>query len=48
MWRQTYSKIQDEIFKKLIDVSKKAGMPHRYEFTIIYSELGGMMRSNEN
>ena len=33
MWRQTYSKIQDEIFKKLIDVSKKAGMPHRYEFT---------------
>lgn len=33
MWRQTYSKIQDEIFKKLIDVSKKAGMPHRYELT---------------
>lgn len=25
--------IQDEVFKKLIDVSKKAGMPHRYEFT---------------
>ena len=34
-------KIQDEIFKKLIDVSKKAGMPHT-------ATLGGMMRSNEN